>query len=360
MMTGRGSWRPFLGKVTLAIAAPVVVLALFEGCSSLLFAGLTFVNWRQDTINEEKHSRYDADLGWVSLPNVDFPDLYGPGIGLHTNSRGFRGGVETSDSTPAGRRRLICSGDSFTLGFGVRDDEAWCAQLGKAWPELETVNMGQGGYGLDQVYLWYRRAGQSLQHDVQVLAYITNDVQRIPLRRFVGYGKPVLVVRDDSLVVTNVPAPERGTAWRAGARATAATRATRLNALVKRLTRSRDPRADTLARDSINIDVAAMIVRQLAETHRKRGSRLILVHLPVKQDYGTRFSDVLRSRMTAVAAKEGVLFVDLLGALGALPRDSVASLYLLRNDHLSAAGNRWVAEQLKPIIRDALQLPPAK
>ena len=29
--------------------------------------------------------------------------------------------------------------------------------------------MGQGGYGIDQAYLWYKRDGTKLDHDVQIL-----------------------------------------------------------------------------------------------------------------------------------------------------------------------------------------------
>lgn len=68
------------------------------------------------------------------------PNFYGPGVGLNTNSRGFRGMMPVSDAVPNGKLRIVCSGDSFTLGWGVGDDEAWCAQL--ASDETDVVNMG--------------------------------------------------------------------------------------------------------------------------------------------------------------------------------------------------------------------------
>lgn len=210
------------GRLALLIAAPIGALALLEGLASLLLAGRDFAGWRDRPMAEARHSRYDEELGWVSRPNVAAPDMYGADRALHTNSRGFRGRAETGDDPPSGRRRAICSGNSFTLGYGVGDEETWCALLGKALPDFETVNMGQGGYGFDQAYLWYRREGLQLRHDVHIFAYITDDLRRMRQRRFDGYGKPVLKLRGDSLVVTNVPAPARGVAWRVAARASAA------------------------------------------------------------------------------------------------------------------------------------------
>ena len=353
-MLGWGNVKAVAGKLALAIVAPILALALLEGLVSLVLAGRDFSGWRDRPNAEERHSRYDAELGWVNLPNVAVPNMYGPGVALHTNARGFRGLAETVDTLPAGRHRAICSGDSFTLGYGVSDAETWCALLGTALPDLETVNMGQGGYGIDQAYLWYRRDGLPLRHDFLIFAYITIDLWRMTVPRFTGYGKPVLVLQGDSLVVTNVPAPERGAVWRARARAASAMRGTRLSELTRRLAlRSSDRRtADSLARDSAAFDVAAAVVRRLADWQSERGGTLILVHLPVQQDYGTTTADLLRRRMAALAAAEGIRFVDLVQALRALPAESVPSLFLPRNGHFTPAGNRWVAGLLEPFIRD--------
>ena len=342
----------------MAVAAPILTLALVEGLSSLAISGWSAVRWQNQPITEERHSRYDPELGWVSLPNVDSPNHYGAGRGLHTNSRGFRGRAETVDPIPSGQHRVICSGDSFTLGYGVADDDAWCAVLGKAFPGLETVNMGQGGYGIDQAYLWYRRDGISLEHDLHIFAYTVMDFRRMLDARFVGYGKPVLALQGDSLVVTNVPAPQRGAAWRMGERLTAAVRASRLSEFMKRLvTTQASMTADSLAGDSAAFDVAAAVVRQLAATHRKRASTLILVHLPVEGDYYLPTSDGFLRRMSIVAAAEGVTFVDLVAPFRALPRDSVNGQFLLGDGHYASSGNRWVARQLEAFIRSSTAAP---
>src|SRR5207237_1214574 len=126
--------------------------------------------YRPTSFNEQMHTTYDAELGWAHRRSVSVPDLYGSGVFLKTNSQGFRGDHEIAAEEPKDRVRVICSGDSFTLGYGVDDDHAWCAQLMAMDSRLETVNMGQGGYGVDQAYLWYVRDGRALEHTVQIFA----------------------------------------------------------------------------------------------------------------------------------------------------------------------------------------------
>ena len=118
--------------------------------------------------------------------------MYGPGILLKTNPQGFRADHDTASASARRDVRVICSGDSFTLGYGVDNDHAWCQRLAAIDPRLETVNMGQGGYGIDQAYLWFARDGDSLEpRHPRVRA----DHRRLPSHAaasFLGHGKPVL------------------------------------------------------------------------------------------------------------------------------------------------------------------------
>ena len=105
--------------------------------------------------------------------------------------------------------RAVCSGDSFTYGYGVGNDQTWCARLAAINLCLDTVNLGQGGYGVDQAYLRYRRDAGTLDHDLHLFAFISSDFTRMRSDSFRGYGKPVLKLEDGALVVTNVPVPRR-------------------------------------------------------------------------------------------------------------------------------------------------------
>jgi len=65
---GWGNVRAVAGKLALAVVAPILALALLEGLVSLVLAGRDFSGWRDRTLVEVRHSRYDAELGWVNLP----------------------------------------------------------------------------------------------------------------------------------------------------------------------------------------------------------------------------------------------------------------------------------------------------
>lgn len=139
-----------------------------------------------NSLAERRHTTYDPDLGWVNEPNVYIPDMYGPGVYLRTNAQGFRNNHEINAAVPAGKVRVVCSGDSFTFGYGVDNAHTWCEQLSVLDPRLETVNMGQGGYGVDQAYLWYKRDAAKIEHQVQLLAFITDDFYRMLSDSFAG------------------------------------------------------------------------------------------------------------------------------------------------------------------------------
>ncbi len=79
---------------------------------------------------------------------------------------------------------------------------------------LQTVNMGQSGYGVDQDYLWYKRDGAQLDANVLLFAVVAQDFFRMTNDNFIGYRKPVLRTRDRALVIENVRCPRPGTSSR--------------------------------------------------------------------------------------------------------------------------------------------------
>lgn len=353
----RGSTRmKRLGAISLLISFGAMAgFIAVEGASSfVLFVG-NLLAFRAPSFNERAYTRYDAELGWVSRPNVSLPDLYGPGISLRTNGQGFRADHDFAAQPPAGRLRLICSGDSFTLGYGVDDGQAWCRRLEAADPRLETLNMGQGGYGLDQAYLWYARDGDPLEHAVAVFALITGDFHRMQRSSFLGHGKPVLDLVDGALATRNVPVPELRLTFlpmlqRRIASALAGLRAAELVERVRRRLSGARGEDDHARFDGRVWQIAAKVFERLDAMSRARGRTLVVVYLPTWEDYFWHESDPWRGELAAVAQRLGFAYVDLAPQFRDLPLDRMKELLIPEGSpgarHYSAAGHQWVADRL--------------
>lgn len=357
-----------LRRAVVLAARVAVLLVLIEGLASI---ALTCGELRRDAkapLAERQHTRYDPELGWVSIPDASLLDLYGPGVFLRTNSRGFRGARETTPEVPLGRRRVVCSGDSFTLGYGVDDNQTWCARLGVLLPGVETVNLGQGGYGIDQSYLLFRRELPRLAHDVHLFAFITEDFLRMESKEFLGYGKPVLRLgAGGALEVDNVPVPRGAFAvpWLAqNARFVAALRTFQLaQAWLPRRAR-RAPSADMSV-------LALRVFGELARLADERHAALVLVHLPMFEELDPGPWDDLRAWLEEEASRRGLVYVDLLPELRGISRASAERLFLARGQldypaadgHYGVEGNARVAELLRerllrlPAARDRLGAP---
>jgi hypothetical protein len=323
-----------------------LLFALLEGAASVLFVAHEIVS--TPAVPEHRHAEHDELLGWVNLPDVELPDFYGPGVGVRTNGQRFRNERDFPAEVAEGTIRIVCSGDSFTFGYGVGNDDAWCQRLVALDTRLETVNMGLGGYGVDQAWLWYRRDGVRLDHDVQLFAFLTDDFRRMRSDRFMGYGKPLLAVQGDSLVVANRPVPE--TSWLARRRALHGPTLRRLAVvrLARRLLRlddapdasARDHRAETLH------EIVPLVFADLQRLNEAKDSRLVLVYLPGAWDYqGSAETEAWRRFVREEATRQGIPYIDLVEEIRRVPPTEVELLFA-PNAHFSVRGNDWAARAL--------------
>ncbi len=346
-------------SVALLGAMTVGALIALEGFSSaVLFLGLSIFGKDGQPLAERRHTQYDELVGWVNIPHFAVPDMYGPGVFLRTNRRGFRGGREVDVAVPAEKHRVICSGDSYTLGYGVDDDHTWCELLASLDPRIEPVNMGQGGYGIDQAYLWYKRDGSVLNHDVHIFAFITDDFRRMDVTTSGGVGKPILTLDRGHLVVKNIPVPRRRwyfTPW--VRRFALRVRTLKTEELLERAkgvigSRGADPNSLISGRAW---DVALKVFEALQQLNVAKKSTLVLVWLPAQWDYPSSASQAWRRVLAAEAKQRGWMYIDLLPELQQLSATQFEGMFFEDNHHLTAAGNAWVASML---YRRISALPP--
>jgi hypothetical protein len=304
-------------------------------------------------VAERMHTRYDELLGWANVPRVTIPNMYGTGAHVSITDRGFRGTVELGNPVPEGVIRIVCSGDSFTFGYGVGDAETWCARIGRV-PGFESVNMGQGGYGVDQMYLWYARDG-TFDHHIVLFAFIGDDFERARRPRFIIYDKPMLGLSGDSIAPINIPVSRcildtKECSRKRGGLGRLLDNLSSISSVVDRLGRklswrsSRDkpPTVPT----SEEMEILRRIFRSMDRRATSRGARLVGVLLPIAGDYADSTADVWRQMVGEEAEKGRWEFWDLTEPLRALPPIDAASLFNDVDGHYTIAGNQWVASQL--------------
>ncbi len=303
---------------------------------------------------ELNHTRYDPDLGWVNIPNVHVTNLYGPNTYLTTNEQGFRNNRTFDIAVPTGAFRIVCSGDSFTLGWGVDDDHAWCERLKSFNPRLETVNMGQGGYGVDQAYLWYKRDGSKLRHQAQILAFITEDFLRMSFDNFWGWAKPVIKEQQGALVITNVPVPRRSYdhSWltaQAGNLGTWRTfqfinRVLNKAGIIRAGSRSTEPVTGYTVEQTRR--VLRKIFADLNQMNDTQASHLVLVYFPVEHELTTEVPREWIDFIETEAAAQNIILINFFDDFQSLPHKDLVAMYRKRDGHFTERGNEFVTQIL--------------
>jgi hypothetical protein len=345
---------PLAAKILVLVVLAIPLFLALEGTASFVLA------WKdardEPVLLEMVHCRHDPDLGWSHRPSVRVPDLYGEGRSLTTNSLGMRATEEYEREVPAGRYRVICAGDSFTLGYGVGDGGTYEAKLEAADPRLQVVNMGQGGYGADQAFLWYKRDGAKLDHNLLLFVFIAPDFDRMLTDRFNDtLPKPVLRVHNGALETYNVPVPPLPEdSGEDGLEAKEVLNRLSIVDLVHRFRRPAAPlRNPAEGTDLPYRATAELMLRELAHLTAERHSALALVELPLRDRVSGRPAEV-SAWLRGLAPELGVPFLDLTEAFDALPKGEVA-LYFQEDGHYNALGNRLVAEILLERLPGAVE-----
>jgi hypothetical protein len=152
-----------------------------------------------------KIGQFDEILGWSLKPlSSAVSNRTGYEIEYRINSKGLRDD-ETSYEKPTGTFRIVLLGDSNTFGFGVPIKKHFSTLLEGYFKDLEVINMGVGGFGVDQELLYLRSEGFRYAPDL-VLAYVPHygAHRHMHTERF-GKKKPRFMLIDGKLALTNSP-----------------------------------------------------------------------------------------------------------------------------------------------------------
>lgn len=335
----------FLKNLFVSIASAFLFFLLIEGVSStlLVLKGIYFPL----LIMETYHTRYDPVLGWRNIPNYRNDNFYGAGRGMRINSQGFRNDSDFAPEVPAGKTRVLCSGDSFTLGFDVDNNQTWCEKLRIVNPRLETVNMGQGGYGLDQMYLWYLKDGRKLKHQVHLFTFVYDDFDRMNQKKLYSvYDKPVLKLEGENLRVENVPVPQTSKLTKITRTLLSFLPEFRFYQLGKLIERKLWGDRTALKQRQDEEQTRALtleIINRLKKLNEQKTSVLVLVFLPRFDDFYSVASDPLRNWLAEESRKRGIVFIDLVEDFRKIGREAARPYF---GGHYTEAGNREVAQRI--------------
>jgi lysophospholipase L1-like esterase len=323
-----------LGNAAVLAAVIAIGLGLFElACRVVVDNGMQYhiEMWKYAT--DLKRPSADPAVGHEHRPDTAARLM---GADVVINAAGDRGPA-LAPVKDEGTLRIAMIGDSVTFGWGVAEPDLFvtvlrerlAARLGRP---VETANLGVGNTNTAMQVAAYLKRAENLDADVVVLNYFINDAEPPPppagtlgwaARRFVAF--PVVGGAWDALKRLALGAPD----WR-------------------------DYYRD-LYRDGAPGRIAAEdAFRRLAEDCRRRGTPLIVAHVPELHELDPYpFADVT-AKVRALADSEGAPFVDMLDALANEPP---ASLWVSVPDpHPNARAHRLIGERLAERLAEALPL----
>lgn len=277
--------------------------------------------------------RYAADLKQPMnderLPFHHVPNRCGTYYGeeISTNSFGFRD-RECGMCKPLGKRRIVCLGDSFTLGWGVQLEQTFSKCLERMLNEtdsgFEIINMGIGNYNTTMEVELFKSKGLRLQPDMVILAYFINDTEPIPEQKSAtaywairhSYFFAFLFGRFVRLRSRFLKAFEWSTYYR-GLYSSA---------------------------NSANLAMNTASFRELARLCDDNDIRLLVVNIPELHDVSAYPFSYATDYIRDLAAESSVPFMDLLPALSGYEPESL--WVSLEDPHANARANAVIAEQI--------------
>jgi len=318
---------------------------------------------------------YHPVFGYRFIPHLKarVPHETG-GYLVRSNGAGFRCNREFLPAKPAGLRRVLLFGDSFSAGDGVSNDKRYGDLLESLVPALEVYNYALPGTGTDQHYLIWRELARAVEHDVLLVAVLVENVRRVVARyrvyvddrgRELCYAKPYFERANGKLELRNVPparepiAPAELDADQAGF----VDRGGRFAALRKLVAAAglRDvaqsitgyqPLPDYDRPDN----PAWLLLREILEQWiREQSKAVILMTIPLYQYVeGTADPAAYQARFREVARATGVTLHDPLPELLQRPAAERRGFRFARDVHPTPEGHAALAASLAPVLERVL------
>lgn len=188
------------------LAASIFVFFIFFELFLRLFLPQPLSPLLFPTEDIETFGQFDPLLGWSLKPAVEAPHFSGEyNVIVKQNSHGMRD-KEYKKKKSRDKYRIAVTGDSFVWGYGVNNDEIFTEVLEKKLGSgFEILNFGVSGYGTDQELLQFKSKILEFEPDMLIVSFYNNDIENIISSRQYGYSKPLFILENGSLRLSNVP-----------------------------------------------------------------------------------------------------------------------------------------------------------
>jgi hypothetical protein len=156
--------------------------------------------------------QHDPVLGWSKIPNATGRHYAAEYDIVETiNSRGIRG-PEYSYAKDPNKVRIMILGDSFAEGYVVEFNDQFSEVLktsvnSRGHHDCEVINTGTGGWSTDQEFLFFLHEGLKYGPDITILMFCSNDVWYNARDHYWRGSKPLFILKNGQLELTNVPVP---------------------------------------------------------------------------------------------------------------------------------------------------------
>lgn len=283
--------------------------------------------------------RADPRRGYRHAPNVR--NREDSGAPFSTNRRGARGQREYAVPKPAATVRIVALGDSFTFGQGMPDEATWPAQLEERLPNTEVVNLGERGYGHDQMYYALQDDGVPLQPDAVILAFYNADTVRDALT-FFCFEKPRFSRSAEGWQVENVPVPSYEEMRRRYLLLPMLYIVPRVLFEV-----AREP-SIILGENRGDSERATEIIRRMRALTEASGARFLMVNLPEHPEAAPATQGFFHDFCSETATECIDPWPDFSAAAGTSDPDALRARYVLPHDiHYSRAGYAVIADAVR-------------
>lgn len=143
-------------------------------------------------------AQFDRQLGYIPKPGFDSTEnIWNKKVTI------IEDGIRSNDNNVPLKNKaplILAVGDSFTFGDEVENNETWPAYL-EAMTKTKTLNGGVFGYGLDQMLIRAETLHEKYKPDILIVSFFADGIGRCELENRTNTPKPYFRVKDDKLVL---------------------------------------------------------------------------------------------------------------------------------------------------------------